>query len=266
MSLVTTVLNNEYAKALRDLAMIIFREDVDVKVSYMGDKTQYDLYVDGQYVIFDHHDMKRFRHEAQKLKGIETYIGNFKKINVLEPIPGLKKHPNYPIWWSTSKINIPVIQEEFTHRSGFEVDNPQLSSNSFICRTQIVICMILCNQHLDHIRQTGFHHATVPIKISCVPSEEEIHLIECKDYQHAVSCRQYLSSNGVGSMIHPSYCRPVIAYISLNPVSIPRCQNPRNLKKRYSDLSHHEVGIQRYEEDDGLKAIHEDFIDEQNNI
>ena len=264
MKVITSYTNQDYSKALRDLASLLLEDEVDVTTSVLDNGTiQYDFFIDEEQVLIDEEANTYFQEEVSKLRGVVTYIGTgTDSLNDSDTIPGLTRHPNYPIWYSTQDISIPTVYFNNDPSEGYRVISRALSPNSFVSRTQIVISMLMSGHEHDSVLKSGYRHTVVPHTMGFVPDEEEIKLVEAKDYSHALAARATLSQHGVASMIHPSGAHPVVSYIATVPFrEIKTDGSGVDKQLGYEHLTPHQIGVHRHDGDDGLKAIHEDYVE-----
>lgn len=259
MKFIKTKKDRDFLRAARVLVSLITEEEIEVTETLIPgakEKYQYDFFHGNEPLKVSKEQMKKIESELKLLKGVETYIGcgyDFKLIDV----PGVKRHPNHPIWYSTQPIQIQEMSCEavklpdqmFNFCKG-------LDQNKFVARTQMIVAMLQADIDMETIKETNYTYSSVNFIVNCCIDPDHIHLEEADGYLQALKMRQILSTNSIASMIHPSGRKPVVAYISNS-----KFDKLKNLSKTegyisYKDLSISELGLK---ESEGLIPINANF-------
>lgn len=255
MKVITHSKSRDYTRAASALVSCMLEREIDVVETKSSKTWQYDFYDSNGRLDLEPEEESRILEQLGLLVGVETFITFSDKYSP-SGIKGERRHPNYPLWYTTEHIQLqPIEFDSHAPKPGTESRNcSKLSSSRFVARTQMTVAMLICGIDVDEVRAIGFEYSDVPLVVCKCIDPTDIHLVETRGYQEALELRQQLSSRGIASMIHPSGERPVVAYIS----NIPDFKAPKKsrVRTRVKDLSNIEIGLV---DGDGLIAIDANF-------
>lgn len=253
MKLILAKRSRDFTRAASALASCMFEREILVTETRLPEKIgdseksskwQYDFFVDDSELVLSRADSAEFRRELKKLSGVETFIAcgdQFIPDSAMK-IPCLTRHPDYPIWYSTQKLQMQEVGLDAVPSVVECKYCDRLHKNKFIARTQMAIAMLKSNIDPEQIKTVDYNYSAINMVVNCCFDSTDIQLQEAKGYYSALLMRQKLSSSGLPSMIHPSGNKPVVAYIASLPLdSLKEIKSKK--KMSYADMTTVELGL-----------------------
>lgn len=253
MKLILAKRSRDFTRAASALASCMFEREILVTETRLSEKIedseksskwQYDFFVDDSELTLSRSDESEFKRELKKLTGVETFIacGDQFIPESVEGIPCITRHPDYPIWYSTQRLQIQEVGLDAVPSKVECKYCDKLNKNKFIARTQMAIAMLKSDIDPEQIRAIDYNYSAINMVVNCCFDPTDIQLQEAKGYYSALLMRQKLSSSGIPSMIHPSGDKPVVAYIATLPFDGLKTIKSKK-KMSYMDMTIVEIGL-----------------------